>query len=503
MKKYIKQFSLLVALIFAITFFIGCGGNNNKNKGEQGGGGQPDTSGIALSANMFDGFRANISDDIVALGIAAPTTPANSQAASLGVKTVNTDQSDPGTNTLVGIDDDGNERGIEFTNDEDEVITQKKLRPQINKLYVSDTFVYFTLTIVSRPTEVDDDYDQTNFTSNTESQTFLIDLENMNVYSLSMFPVITHIHGEIIMVPRATSPGSFINYYVYRLSIFEDEIHYTLLNPSDDLIVRDVFVDKNKVVFIEYLTFMYDYLVHPTLENVVFWAPKGTHEHRLQPGSDGNMYMITYIGAYSDNELWWSNYAYQVFSEGEWVTPDTASTVSIKRPNTLSGFIIINNGFIFETNLGFVRLSQYRIDELGRLTTSGTTGQWTYRTTAAKYFFPLDNYSYVVRIGYDDSVRVMDMQDVFGIDSERPSSTTDELLLGSAIDCADTDCSFCTSAFIYDHSNENGIIFSRVEWDGTVLYRIYVDDQGILIHSLYYTREFETHIIVIQPLNRR
>jgi len=174
---------MLSVTVFA---FAGCNGGSS--------------GALSLSSNMFDGFRVVFPDDTSHLGLVRRSPQ-----------------------MLTAFDPDGSGTQVYFVSrydENDNVITQTQIEAEFGKLYITAEFVYFTMTTQETTRVVGcEEYDRTKFVSDASTQSFLIDRENNNIYSLAIFSEIYRIYRNTIMIERSTLAGGGAGMTVLKLEI--------------------------------------------------------------------------------------------------------------------------------------------------------------------------------------------------------------------------------------------------------------------------------------------
>jgi len=261
-----------------------------------------------LREDMLDGFRAVIGDDSVALGIVSPTESAAAHGGELTPsRTRNMD-----AGGLVSVDALGRATEVFFhrIGDESDVITQGQLGATVSNIYITEDFIYFELNTLGYTR------DATNFFRNHrrdwmdrdgsfDVKSFLIDRVNNNVYSLAQFGSFW-VSGRVIRVEHMVffhedgSASSSFNPRAFRLSISQDSITYTLLNPNPAIQAYGTF-DTGETIFVMTPGITEDYVVHPNFDDVVFvrgnrWGGSWNNDEWFALCQDGQMFRIGRIG---------------------------------------------------------------------------------------------------------------------------------------------------------------------------------------------------------------
>ena len=335
----VKILAIVVAAVMvtaAVGAYLLISNNNSGNKGK------------GLSSDMFKDYRAELGNS-VSLGI-VNDTPLNAQPASLGTggsEFLGSDtlgDEEEKKNRLVGIDDEGNLTEIWFSkigisdDGRPSVMTQDDFNAQIDKLHVTKDFIYFTVT--ARDVCPDchrsyqgthycytypmdsfysrEYYDQSSYESNKETQSFLIDRQNRNVYSLAEIPIIDYLDEKLVTGRTITGYSGGHPIYsavsVYLLSVENGNIKFTDLVPNKNINVKRGMMDKNGTVFIvnDTINAVVNGVVMCNLKDI-FWK----NNDGFVKGSDGNVYMTA-------GEL-------KIFSTGsmDWTAPDLSKHVSV------------------------------------------------------------------------------------------------------------------------------------------------------------------------------
>ncbi|MDR1094218.1 MAG: hypothetical protein LBL66_08745 [Clostridiales bacterium] len=182
-----------------------------------------------LSADMFKGYKVDFSD-ATAIGISEGKSSGSAKVSaniynSLASANAQSSATGSGKNKLITVDAENAAREVVFKQiDGDKEIEQDDIKnAEIDKVYATDNFVYFSLTTgrIDR-SGTDIKYDQTNYRSNGKYyQSFVVDRATDKVYSLAEIGYITFIENNIVQTDDT----------FYALSIVGENAVFTDLYP--------------------------------------------------------------------------------------------------------------------------------------------------------------------------------------------------------------------------------------------------------------------------------
>jgi len=339
--KILAAVAAAVMVTSAIGVYLLTSGGNTGND---------DNNGNGLSSDMFKDYRAEFGDS-VSLGImngASSNTQARDSGAGgsdilgNGGPSGNQEQK----NRLVGIDDEENISEIWFSkigisdDGRPNVITQDDLKAQIDKLHITKDFIYFSVTtralcsdchmyhsdgygncyIYSANSSYSrEQYDRSGYQSNAEVQSFLIDRQSKNVYSLANMVYIYYLDENLITGKTIIGYHDIYGYpifsaiSVYLLTVEDGQIKFTDMVPNKNINVVRGLMDKNGIIFI----------ANDTVDAIA----NGVVMCRLQSYLGNNDFTKS-----SDGNVYKTKGKLKVFSAElmDWIDPDLSQHMSIR-----------------------------------------------------------------------------------------------------------------------------------------------------------------------------
>ncbi|MCL2176472.1 MAG: hypothetical protein FWB72_00740 [Firmicutes bacterium] len=466
MRKVIARTLIVLLILVPLITLTAC--DNDYNNGENRPGSTPGDTGnitVGLSSNMFSGFRADLAG---AESLAIVNQNNAARARSL----------QPTNSVLVGIDRDNNTFDIVFTR----IITiecaceveyycicgtnrimQLQIQGQITKLYITELFIFFSISL-DVSLRVGIDYDQTNLFSTNRMQSFLIDRHNGNIYSLSAMRYIRHIEGNIV---RA-SQTQFGTERYYFLQLEENEIHFTPIMPNPNVNVLGVFECESGYIFV---------ITNSITERVgnFIYLDGQVSNTWFKLGDDGLIYRVT-------------NNSVQVYCIDThlWTAPNITRKVTMSARTALGGLhsrtAILSENYFVSLSVWSTWSNGYLLAEVYQFTTyyhqlaifggRFITSTPAFRLSSSRIFY----------------VRDRDLYKITGIyfGTWGSLSHTTKRVVGNVNE----------AEFFNNH-----IIVTTETILGTLRYMIYFNEQGELTQRLYQQQIHEWDVIVIRPLN--
>ena len=376
-------------------------------------------TGYGIDANMFDGYWANYGN-----------------AEKLGIVKVN------GKNVLARFNPNGTIGEVSFQNG-NKTIIQSIIRPQFDKLYVTENFIYFNL-VTGTPTRSGDDYDKKNYLSNSTSQSYVIVRATNKIYSLSQLSNIASIENNVLK--------SGNNYYL--LSMAYNEIILTDLVPNKNISISNVFVDAQGTVYVV------NNAVNAVQNGIVYLT--GATTYALGIADDGRFYRTTIksyialIGANTDRTI----QVYDV-TTNSWICPNT-----LPMRLGFSQEILIKNGYVYaQSGSGGIYRNAYETTS-DAMNLTGTYDTYTLLTG-------------IVKIVGNNLYRFID-----GTLSITDGVTTTQVA---------TDLTTITSFGTY-------LIATKETLDGTQKFMITATDAGVATVTPYVEVTYEYNVLAIYPI---
>lgn len=254
--KQIKFLVLPIVLLLCCVVLIACSNKNengNKNGNENNNGNNTNTK-IDLADRMFYGYEANLGE-FEQISI-----------IKQGQK-----------NVLVGFDGDNQRAEIIFRkiDDSTQTLTQSNIDAQIDKLYVTTDYIFFTFTDKTNILRSGDDYDQINYYCYDSNRSFVIDRSNFKIHSLNQFSRITRIEKDLLY----TDSG------YYLLTIESDQVKFTNIIPNKDIGAGSVLVDKDGYIFVG------NNVENRVVGRIIYYVLSSSGFAAI--GSDGYLYTVT------------------------------------------------------------------------------------------------------------------------------------------------------------------------------------------------------------------
>ena len=483
--KKTRFFLVIMLSLFTVLWFFTLTACNDYNNGTYNNG-TDNGQGRALSATLLDGLRLDFPDSSTHLGIV---------------------RNNP--HQLVALDEYGVQTLVRFAPvnvDIDEELEQSEIDAEFEKLYVTQYFIYFTMTtrVIVRPTDCDD-YDRTNFVSDDYTQSFLADRVNNHIYSLSVFPTIYRISGRTITVDRSTvSSISGTGMTVLLLTIENDRITYTDLIPNPQINATHVNHDGNGNLFI-HTNMAEQFTAHPTIDNVYFLGRAVDYDS------------VFYLYAHDENNNFYRVHFFrsveqvQVFYNGAWIAPAVDGKPLFLcfrnniRPNLnddyfWSGNVKLMDGYIVSTIGGFTFAAPTTTTNNAiYIGDSHFVRGLTWNFMNSSYGYPLffgENHRFLIRANPQGQVFYVDLQGISTWDTAdleiSGGWSVGTLLHGVRFEMATIE-NFVGVRGEYVVAVHEGLF-------GTRVYKIYIDNDGAVRHMLYNEEAFNPNIIVLRPL---
>ncbi|NLB48695.1 MAG: hypothetical protein GX813_02480 [Erysipelotrichia bacterium] len=457
MKKLRQGFLLLIFCTFTFTMSSCSWGGGNKD----------DSPGVVLSADMFEGYRANL-DGATALGIVkkelavelAPTE----RAVQRRIAFANENKT---KNKLIVFSDDVQAEVVfekETPEDGKIILNQDNINAQFDKLHITEDYIFFTLTVnsITPREEGDMEYDEIDYVCDTFNQSFLIDRQTFNIYSLAELPHIDKIDGNIFRTSEDSGHGP-IRYTFYEVTIEENQIKFRDLVPNKNINPFAVYVNKQGTLFVKTDTTnqITDTVVYVTDTSDIYDG----FFHTM--GDDGQFYRVQTV---SDISAIW------VFNDaiGDWDIPNQDDVFAIP------GMCLFKNDVIYASLGGNYRIYKPKIVN-GVLTTDyakeGISDPHAEGIVhwAAKCLIVQENiYCY----------------DLIGKVTVYVTDTYENSLIAQEI---------TISGITSIEAIADEIFVTKEEFDGTKKYRLYVEDNEPK-YELMIDITYDENVIVIKPL---
>ena len=391
---------------------------------------------------------------------------------------------------LMTLDEDGEETEVYFVHvdDAERVMTQDDILPsgvEFTNLYIANDFIYFMVSYghwcsccgeVRAPCSGFRSGETPNFIPRRYNQSFLIDRINNNVYSLAALPYIKFVYENIAVV-ECLDTGTLT---AKKLSIESDRIVYTDLIPNPAIQVRDVelrglgsvFGDRDGNIFIR-TSLVAALTPHADFDNIFFLGDVNV-EYFLC--AEGRVFR-------KGRRLSDLRGTIQVFENGAFVAPDTSHTIVLYAVNqgefgdlTDRPIAKIEGGWVIKIAGREVSFWQYSIED-NALIYIATGDFWFYEGIM---FFG-DDLEFIIarRAG---NIFLYDLRDSQSWEVAPVPITPDILPLVSIRQVG------------------NNIIGTHEGIAGTILYRLFIDDNGEIAYERYVETAHDPRVIIILPL---
>ena len=445
--KKVLSLLVIVFVIFgsALLASCGCGNSNNGN--------------IALSKTMFAGYKASIGS-AVALGI-VNTSQSSIQASSTSVVRASS-ANDEKKNKMIAVAEDNKYEEIIFERvipqyNEKDTITQDEIKAEFDKLYITELYVYFTLTINTVHRTESSDYDQEEYISDSRTQSFLIDRVNGHVYSLAALGNISFIEGNFVRVG-----GNW-----YHLAIEQDQIKFRDLVPNKNVTVNKVQIDKNGIIFVENSS------INQITDDVIYYT-QGLGGYGYSLGSDGNFYRLqTYNGGPFYTEAY-------VFNGTSWELPDFSAVIYIPGTIWQNDGLLIKNGKVYAAAGNTYYVLKGEVNE-GVFCISYINPDDYYGSAVHSYSDGNFDKIYIV----DENVHCLVNGEVFVYITDLDETTKKTTSILQNISSVEIYKDYC--------------LYIKQESDGTKKYKVYVESNEVIC-NLVSSELYNPNIIIIKPL---